>query len=145
MKILRHANYVRYRAVHRTVSYFYSGFHFRPHMGTSRESGLLMVRFYCFFGCRWFKWPTQGWVTSCFYLNLKILPPGGRFNVRYFQDRTGTFLNRFKEAYTWVLANETTPIVIPLKSCSSHNFFGLLTDIFDHSWIQVAVSLPKRL
>ena len=44
---------------------------------------------------------------------------------------------------TWVLANETTPIVIPLKNCSSHNFFGLLTDIFDHFWIQVAVSLPK--
>ena len=50
----------------------YSGFRFRPHMGTSRESGLLMVRFYYFFGCWWFKWPTQGWVTSCFYLNLKI-------------------------------------------------------------------------
>ena len=49
----------------------------------------------------------------------------------------------FKEAFTWVLANETTPIVIPLKNCSSHNFFGLPTDIFDHFWIQVAVSLPK--
>jgi hypothetical protein len=86
---------------------------------------------------------TQGRVTSCFYLNLKILPPGGRLNVLYFQDRTGTLLNRFKEARTWVLANETTPIVIPLKNYCSHNFFGLLTDIFDHSWIQVAVSLPK--
>jgi hypothetical protein len=52
-------------------------------------------------------------------------------------------LNRFKEACTWVLAYETTPIVIPLKNCSSHNFFGLLTDFFGHFWIQVAVSLPK--
>ena len=55
----------------------------------------------------------------------------------------GIRLNRFKEAYTWVLVNETTPIVIPLKNCSSHNFFGLLTDFFGHFWIQVAVSLPK--
>jgi hypothetical protein len=42
----------------------------------------------------------------------------------------GIRLNRFKEALTWVLAYETTPIVIPLKNCSSHNFFGLLTDFF---------------
>ena len=42
----------------------------------------------------------------------------------------GTRLNRFKEACTWVLAYETTPIVIPLKTCSSHNFFGLPTDFF---------------
>ena len=68
---------------------------------------------------------------------------GNQLFLRYFQDRTGTLLNRFKEAYTWVLANETTPIVIPLTNCSSHNFFGLLTDIFDHFWIPVAVSLPK--
>ena len=45
----------------------------------------------------------------------------------------GIRLNRFKEAYTWVLANETTPIVISLKNCSSHNFFGLLTDILTTS------------
>jgi hypothetical protein len=64
-----------------------------------------------------------------------LLPGPGRYY---------TLLNRFKEAYTWVLANETTPIVISLKNCSSHNFFGLLTDIFDHFWIQVGVSLPKR-
>jgi hypothetical protein len=56
----------------------------------------------------------------------------------------GTRLNRFKEACTWVLAYETTPIVIPLKNCSSHNFFGLLTGFFGHFWIQVAVSLPKH-
>jgi hypothetical protein len=55
----------------------------------------------------------------------------------------GIRLNRFKEACTWVLAYETTPIVIPLKNCYSHNFFGLLTDFFGHFWIQVAVSLPK--
>ena len=55
----------------------------------------------------------------------------------------GIRLNRFKEACTWVLTNESTPIVIPLKNCSSHNFFGLLTDFFGHFWIQVAVSLPK--
>jgi hypothetical protein len=55
----------------------------------------------------------------------------------------GTRLNRFKEACTWVLAYETTPVVIPFKNCSSHNFFGLLTDFFGHFWIQVAVSLPK--
>ena len=59
------------------------------------------------------------------------------------QVRMGTRLNRFKEVYTWVLAYETTLIVIPLKNCSSHNFFGLLTDFFGHFWIQVAVSLPK--
>jgi hypothetical protein len=28
----------------------------------------------------------------------------------------GIRLNRFKEAFTWVLAYETTPIVIPLKT-----------------------------
>jgi hypothetical protein len=55
----------------------------------------------------------------------------------------GTRLNRFKEACTWVLAYETTPIVVPLKNCFSHNFFGLLTDFFGRFWIQVAVSLPK--
>jgi hypothetical protein len=55
----------------------------------------------------------------------------------------GIRLNRFKEACTWILAYETTPIVIPLKSCYSHNFFGLLTDFFGHFWIQVAVSLSK--
>jgi hypothetical protein len=55
----------------------------------------------------------------------------------------GIRLNRFKEACTWVLAYETTPIVIPLKNCYSHNFFGLLTDFFGHFLIQVAVSLPK--
>ena len=33
--------------------------------------------------------------------------------------------------------------MIPLENCSSRNFFGLLTDIFDNFWIQVAVSLPK--
>ena len=57
-----------------------------------------------------------------------------------------TRLNRFKKGvYTWVLvlAYETTPIVFPLKNYSNHNFFGLLTDLFDHFWIQVAVSLPK--
>jgi hypothetical protein len=48
----------------------------------------------------------------------------------------GIRLNRFKEAFTWVLAYETTPIVIPLKNCYSHNFFGLLTDFFGHVWIQ---------
>jgi hypothetical protein len=42
------------------------------------------------------------------------------------------------------LTYETTHIVIPLKNCSSHNFFGLLTDFFGHFWIQVAVSLPKQ-
>jgi hypothetical protein len=55
----------------------------------------------------------------------------------------GARLNRFKEACIWVVAHETTLIVIPLKNCSSHNFFGLLTDFFYHFWIQVAVSLPK--
>ena len=44
----------------------------------------------------------------------------------------GTRLNRVKEVHTWDLAHETTPIVIPLKNYSSHNFFGLLTDFFDH-------------
>ena len=53
----------------------------------------------------------------------------------------GTRLNRFKEVCTWVLAYETTPIVIPLKNCSSHNFFGLLTDFFGHFWIQVEPAL----
>ena len=67
----------------------------------------------------------------------------GGFNVRYFQGRPGTRLNRFKVVHTWVLDYESTPIVLPLKNCSSHNFFGLLTDFFDHFWIQVAVSLPK--
>ena len=55
----------------------------------------------------------------------------------------GARLNRFKEVCTWVLAYEITPVVIPLKNYSSHNFFGLLTEFFYHFWIQVAVSLPK--
>jgi hypothetical protein len=42
----------------------------------------------------------------------------------------GIRLNRFKEVCTWVLAYETTPIVIPLKNCYSRNFFGLPTDFF---------------
>ena len=78
-------------------------------------------------------------------LKFENLTTGRPFRcpLSYFQDRTGTLLNRFKEAYTWVLANETTPILIPLKDCFSHNFFGLPTDIFYHFWIQVGVSLPK--
>ena len=61
------------------------------------------------------------------------------------QGRPGTPLNRFKEACTWVLAHETTSIVISLKNCYSHNFFGRLTDFLTTSgfWIQVAVSLSK--
>ena len=55
----------------------------------------------------------------------------------------GTHLNRVEEVCTSVLAFEATPIVIPLKNYSSHNFFGLPTDFFYHFWIQVAVSIPK--
>jgi len=33
--------------------------------------------------------------------------------------------NRCKEVYTWFLAYEITPIVFPLETYSSHNFFGL--------------------
>ena len=68
-----------------------------------------------------------------FLLKFENLTTGRPFQcpLKYFQDQTGTLLNRFKGAHTWVLANETTPIVIPLKNCSSHNFFGLLTGIFD--------------
>ena len=78
-----------------------------------------------------------------FLLKFENLTTGRPFQCPLLPGPDRCLLNRFKEAYIWVLANETTPIVIPLKNCSSHNFFGLLTDIFDHFWIQVAVSLPK--
>jgi hypothetical protein len=47
-----------------------------------------------------------------------------------------------KEVRTWVLTDETTPIVFPLKNCSTHNCVEALTGVLDHFWIQAAVSLP---
>jgi hypothetical protein len=41
----------------------------------------------------------------------------------------GIRLNRFKEACTWVLAYETTPIVIPLKNC--YRALALATTFLD--------------
>jgi hypothetical protein len=46
---------------------------------------------------------------------------------------------------TWVLTYETTPIVFPLKNCSTAPtafMIEVLTDVLDHFWIQAAVSLP---
>ena len=38
-----------------------------------------------------------------------------------------------------------TPIVFPMKNCSTHNFVGVLAGFFGHFWIQATVPLLKPL